>query len=691
METIKDDILLLLTPSRRREFNIYPAVQKFLPQSRSSLLSEDMDVSITPDGSRAASIREFFLREWDLESGELLKALKTPESDKIMSVCLTPNGEVIVTGDKNANLRVWDWESGTCIRTMRGHGGGILCISLTPDGKQAVSGSIDRTLRVWDLENGTCIRKLEGHEKGIMAVSLTPDGNLAISGGSDLRVWDLERGRCLWILPGHTGWIHSVALTPDGKIAVTAGTDKTLRVWDVKRGECLHILIGHTDIVQGVSLTADGKMAISASADTTIKFWDLKNGTCVRTITDWIESYEIRVTPDGKIAVTICEDYSLRVWDLEKGQSPQKPKDYLGWIFKVDIDSKYAYSIGEDMTHRTWDLKRSRCLYARRYEYPTPTKPHTPDSTRFVSWKGQEPLYPGILDVGFGGLGGPPFFCPSAHNALGRHCSLEVWDCLKNECLHHLEAQGDVTDVHFTPDGKLAISVSSELQLWDLEQGTCLRLLDPGNYPPLIRKIGLSPDGRIAVSGTYGQMYIWDLRSGKCRHNLYGHGDWITGISITPDGNLAISASSDRTIRVWDLKSGACLAVYQAGSIISTLSKVHPSGFFIYGTAGEIVSLNICNAPLGLPWTTPVRCWSGGWEKKIETVCPWCTRWFAVKEKILQEIRGINLSANLSPDQSPCLELPDEAWEESGLLSECPLCRKPLKFNPFIVDNRDRY
>ncbi|MBU2650977.1 MAG: hypothetical protein KKA81_08580 [Bacteroidetes bacterium] len=39
----------------------------------------------------------------------------------------------------------------------------------------------------------------------------------------------------------------------------------------------------------------------------------------------------------------------------------------------------------------------------------------------------------------------------------------------------------------------------------------------------------------------------------------------------------------------------------------------------------------------------------------------------------------------LVPDQSPCLELPDEAWEHPGLLLECPKCKEKLKFNPFIA------
>lgn len=48
-------------------------------------------------------------------------------------------------------------------------------------------------------------------------------------------------------------------------------------------------------------------------------------------------------------------------------------------------------------------------------------------------------------------------------------------------------------------------------------------------------------------------------------------------------------------------------------------------------------------------------------------------------------------SSRIGPDDSPCLKLPDEAWDEPRLLSECPKCQKPLKFNPFVVDNKGRW
>ena len=34
---------------------------------------------------------------------------------------------------------------------------------MSPDGRRAVSGRSDATLRLWDLETGQCLRTLEGH------------------------------------------------------------------------------------------------------------------------------------------------------------------------------------------------------------------------------------------------------------------------------------------------------------------------------------------------------------------------------------------------------------------------------------------------------------------------------------------------------------------------------------------------
>jgi WD40 repeat protein len=96
-------------------------------------------------------------------------------------------------------------------------------------------------LRVWELETGRCLRVLEGHTDNVSSVQVTPDGQRAISASWDktFRAWDLATGKCLSVLEGHTSWSHSMKVTPDGLRAVSAGHDRTLRVWDLESGQCL--------------------------------------------------------------------------------------------------------------------------------------------------------------------------------------------------------------------------------------------------------------------------------------------------------------------------------------------------------------------------------------------------------------------------------------------------------------------
>ena len=104
------------------------------------------------------------------------------------------------------------------------------------------------------------------------------------------------------------------------------------------------------------------------------------------------------------------------------------------------------------------------------------------------------------------------------------------------------------------------------------------------------------------------------------------------------------------------------------------------------------------NLPMEHPVVTAIRIWlygkageNGHWEDSIKAKCLWCCEHFPVTEEILHIIFAISSDADLSADQSPCLQLPAVAWDEPQLLSECPICHKPLKFIPFVVDNRDLY
>ena len=70
-------------------------------------------------------------------------------------------------------------------------GRAVYSVCFSPDGKQLVSGSLDETVRLWDVETGACVRTLEGHRYTVRSVSFSPDGRLLASGSYDttVRLW----------------------------------------------------------------------------------------------------------------------------------------------------------------------------------------------------------------------------------------------------------------------------------------------------------------------------------------------------------------------------------------------------------------------------------------------------------------------------------------------------------------------
>jgi WD40 repeat protein len=122
-------------------------------------------------------------------------------------------------------------------------------MALSPDGRRVVSGNHDarnkdKMLRVWNIDTGECLKVLEGHVKNVQAMAFSPDARLVVSGSADktLRIWDSESGACLRMLEGHEGQINSLALSPDGHYLMSMSRDGTLRFWDIETGECLSTL-----------------------------------------------------------------------------------------------------------------------------------------------------------------------------------------------------------------------------------------------------------------------------------------------------------------------------------------------------------------------------------------------------------------------------------------------------------------
>jgi WD40 repeat protein len=72
-----------------------------------------------------------------------------------------------------------------------------------------------------------------------------------------------------------------------------------------------------------------------------------------------------------------------------------------------------------------------------------------------------------------------------------------------------------------------------------------------------VKGVAITHDGGRAISASEDKtLKIWDLTSGRELRTLRGHSAAVNGVAVSADGKRVASGSQDKTVRIWDLESG---------------------------------------------------------------------------------------------------------------------------------------
>jgi WD40 repeat protein len=132
--------------------------------------------------------------------------------------------------------------------------------------------------------------------------------------------------------------------------------------------------------------------------------------------------------------------------------------------------------------------------------------------------------------------------------------------------------------------------------------GSLIRTLE--DHTSVVTAVAVTPDGRRAVSASRDRtLRVWDLGSGQVVRTLEGHSKAVTAVAVTPDGYGAVSASRDGTLRLWDLASGHVMRTLKGHTERVTAVVVTRDGRRVVSASGDR-TLQVWDLESGQPLCT---------------------------------------------------------------------------------------
>ena len=213
-------------------------------------------------------------------------------------------------------IRLWDADTGSCLRVFRGHGDWIHAIAVL-NHAYFLSGSDDRTIKLWSMNTGECIRTFYGHESFVKAISVMECKEHFISGSRDktIKLFNIRTGECIKTCKGHSDTI-STLVSLNLKRFASGSLDSTIKIWDVSSGKCVRTLAKHTGPVKDISVVTDSSrstshLLVSASEDKSMLLWNPDSGQCLHKF--GLGCKNISVIAASFICF-ICDGFFLSCW-----------------------------------------------------------------------------------------------------------------------------------------------------------------------------------------------------------------------------------------------------------------------------------------------------------------------------------------------------------------------------------------
>jgi WD40 repeat protein len=471
-------------------------------------------VAFSPDGKTLA----FDLREelwlWEIATRKPL-AHFTGHSDWITKIAYSPDGKIIVSGDRGGAIRLWDAEHRKPIGgPITGRSGWVLHIAFSADSKILFWGGMDGVVQHYDFESAVLVGQpiVVG---SFSSLAVSPDSSRLAVGARDgtIRMWDIKASPLLGTeISTKRTWC--AAFSQDGSLLAVAG--EAVEIFDARAGRSLGAL-EFWDKVISLAFIGTGHTLALGCEDGMVRFWDAESrhqlGEPLQAHKAGAYVWSLASSPDGKMLVSGGSDGTLGFWDPQTRTQIAAPiTAHGGDVYSVAFNSAGTIlaSGGKDKAIQLWDARTRKALGASLQGHS--------DSVWSLAFDPRGNVLASGDDKG----------------------TLLLWDVTRRSRLGEPVPghASRIASLAFAPDGKTLVSAGF---------GGTLRFVDVGSRQPLgnpifaegeydsVNAVAYSPDGNTLAAGLNNPPGLflldaspdtWQARAGRRANRNLSLAEW---------------------------------------------------------------------------------------------------------------------------------------------------------------------